>query len=85
MSNNYFIDHTGFTSILKGKLPLKFTLSDIKLHEIEKSTHHMKNIVGTTTLKEINTNIFYIMFPRTFDREVMRWYNTIDLYVIVRP
>ena len=29
-------------------------------------------------LKGIDKDILYIIFPWTFDKDVMRWYNTVD-------
>jgi len=78
MFNNYFNEYKGFTSISKGKLPPEFTMADIKFHGTENPHHYMGNFVMAITLKGIDKFIFHLIFPWTFDKDVMRWYNTID-------
>ena len=53
----------GFTSIPKGKLPLKFTMPDIKLHGIENPYYHVRNFLSTMTLTVIDEDNFNILFP----------------------
>jgi len=57
--NNYFNDYMGFTSIPKGKLPLKFTMPDIKFY----GTKHPLFLLSVMTLKGIEKDIFHIIFP----------------------
>ena len=79
MSNNYFNHYPRFSSISKGKLPPKFTVPDIKFHGTENPNHHVKNFVSVMTLKGIDKDIFHIIFPWTFDKDAIRWYNAMDL------
>ena len=63
MFKNYFNDNAGFTSIPKGKLPLRFTMPCIKFNRIRNHHHHMRNLVSVMTLKGINNDIFHLIFP----------------------
>ena len=63
MFNNYFNDYTELTSIPKGKLPLKFTMPDIKFYGTENLHYHMMNFLTTMPLKGIDRDMFHIMFP----------------------
>ena len=38
----------------------------------------MKNFISAMTLKGVDKDIFHLVFPWTFNKEVIRWYNTID-------
>jgi len=76
MFNNYFNDYAGFTIIPKRKLSPKFTIPDIKFHGT--AQHHMRSFIIAMTLKGIDKDIFHLIFPSTFDKEAMMWYNTID-------
>ena len=71
MFNNYFNDYKGFTSIPKGKLPLTFTMSDIKFHGTKNPRYHVQNFVSAMTLKGIDKDIFHFIFPWTFIKGVM--------------
>jgi len=42
MFNNYFNNYVGFTYISIGKLPLKFSMPDIKFHETQNPNHHVR-------------------------------------------
>ena len=77
--NNYFNSYTGFSLFPKGKLSLKFTMPYVKFHETKNPFHHARNFLNAMTLKGTETDIFYIIFPYTFDKDAVRWYNTIDL------
>jgi len=63
MFNNYFHDYAGFTSIPKGMLLPKFTMSNIKFHGTENPHHHVKNFISNMTLKGIDNDIFHLIFP----------------------
>ena len=78
MVNNCFNDYAGFTTILKGKLPPKFTKLDIKFHRPENPNHHLRNYVSAMTLKEIDKDIFHLIFPLTFDKDIMRGSNVVE-------
>jgi len=41
MFYNYFNDYAGVILIPKGKLPVKFTMPDIKCHGTENPHHHV--------------------------------------------
>jgi len=43
MINNYFNDYPGFTSIVKGKLLLKFIMPDIKFYGTKDPNHPVRN------------------------------------------
>jgi len=73
MFNNFYNDYVGFTTILKGKLPHKFTMPDIKFHGTENPNHHVRDFVSVMTLKGIDKDIFHLIFPWTFDKDAMRW------------
>ena len=62
----------------KASHPSNFMVQDTKFHGIENPHHHVKNFISVTTLKEIDKDIFHITFPWTFEKDVMRWHNTID-------
>ena len=62
MFNNYFNDYIVFTSILKGKLPLKFSMPDIKVHGINNPYYHTRNFLSAMELKRIDKDIFHIIF-----------------------
>jgi len=76
--NNLIDDCARFTSIPRGKLPQKFTMSDIKFLGTENPHYHMRNYLSAVTLKGIDMDIFHIIFPWTFDKGVMRLYNIVD-------
>ena len=78
MFKNYYIDYTGLNSILKGKLPTKLTMSDMKYHGTENPNHHMKSFVTTTTSKRIEQKYppYHIL---TFEKDVVRQHNVVDL------
>jgi len=78
MFKNYFNDYAGFTSIPKEKLSPLFIMLDIKFYEIENPHDHVRNFVSAMTLKGIDKDIFHIIFPLTFDQDVMRWSNAMD-------
>ncbi|KAJ8428399.1 hypothetical protein Cgig2_029022 [Carnegiea gigantea] len=46
-----FNNHAGFTIMLKGKLPPKFTMPDTKFHGTKSPNHHMRNFISGMTLK----------------------------------
>jgi len=79
MFNNYLSDYEGFTSFPEWKLPPKFIMSNIKFHGTDNPNHHVRNFVSAMTLKGIDKDIFHIIFPWTFDKDVIRCYSTIDL------
>jgi len=62
MFNNYFHNYIGFTLTPKGKLPLNFTMPDIKIHGTENPHHQVRNVVSVMALKAIDKNIFHIIF-----------------------
>jgi len=72
MFNNYFNDYTIFTSILKGKLPPKFTMPNIKFHGTGNPRHHMRNFISAMTLQGIDKDIIHLIFAWTFNKEVKR-------------
>jgi len=76
MFNIYFNDCVGFTSIPKWKLPLKFTMLDIKFNRTKILITCMRNFVSAMTLKRIDKDIFHFILPFTFENDVMRLYNT---------
>jgi len=55
-----------------GTLPPKFYMPNIKFHEIENPHHYMRNFVSAITLKDIDQDIFHIIFPWAFDKEIMK-------------
>ena len=71
MFNNYLNDCAGFTSIHKGKLGPKSIMSDIKFNGTKNPHYHVRNFLSTMTLKRINKDIFHIIFPWTFDKDLM--------------
>jgi len=73
MFNNYSDDYAGFSSTPKGKLPLKFTMTNIKFHGTENPHHHVRNFVSAVTLKGIDKDIFHLIFPWTFEKDVVEW------------
>ena len=75
MHYNYFAHYRGFTSILKRKLPLKFSMLDVKFHGTKNPCHHVRNFFSAVTLKGIYKDIFPIIFPQTFDKDVKRWHK----------
>jgi len=79
MFNNYFNDYVGLILIPIGKLPPKFTVLDIKFHGTKNPYHYLRNFVSAMALKGIDKDISYIIFPWTFNKDVMRWYNAVDL------
>jgi len=62
----------------KENYPQKLTVSNIKFHGTKNPHHHVRNFRSAMTLKGINKDIFHIIFPWMFDKDVMRWYNTMD-------
>jgi len=52
---------------------------DIKFQGTENPHYHVRNFLSAMTLKGIHREIFHIIFPWSFNKDVMRWYNTIDL------
>jgi len=50
---------------------------DIKIHGTENPHCHVWNFISAMTLKEIDKDIFHIIFPWRFDKDVMRWYNVV--------
>ena len=62
MFNNHFTNYGGFTSIPKGKLAPRFTMPDIKLHGTKNTHHYVRNFVSAMTFKEIDNNMFLIIF-----------------------
>ena len=76
--DNYFTDYARLTFIPKGKLLLKFTKSDIKFHMTHNPHHHFRNFISTMILKGIGNDIFHVIFPPIFDKDVIRWYNVVD-------
>ena len=55
-----------------------FTMPDIKFHGIENLNQHIRNFVSAMTLKGIDKDVFHIIFPWTFDKDVIKWYNILD-------
>jgi len=49
---------------------------DIKFHGTENPHQHVRNSISAMTLKGIDKDIFHIIFPSAFDKDVMRWYIT---------
>ena len=84
MFNSYFDDHARFTSIPKGKLHVKFTTLDIKLHGTKIPHYHVRNFLSAMTLKGIYNAIFHIIFPQTFDKDVITCYSTVDRQKVTR-
>jgi len=78
MFSNYFTDYVGFTLIPKEKLHPKFAILNIKFPGTENPRHYVRNFVSSIALKEIDKDTFYIIFPWTFDKDVMKWYNVVD-------
>jgi len=78
MFNNYSSDYAGFISIPKGMLPPKFTMSDINFHRIKNPHHVMRTFVSDMTLKRIDKDMIHIVFPWTFDKDVMGLFNVAD-------
>jgi len=61
-----------FTSVLKGKLLPKFTIPDIKFDGTTNPHHHVRIFISTITLKGVDKDIFHLLFPWTFDKEVTK-------------
>ena len=78
MFDNNFFNYKGFTSIPKGKLPLKFSMFNIKFYGIKNSYHLVRNFVSIITLKGTEQDLFRIFFPWKLDEGVMKWYNIVD-------
>jgi len=83
MFNNDFNGHAEFTTILKGKLLLKFTMSDKKFQGTKHPYHHLRNFISAMSLKEIDKDILHLILPWTFDKEVMRRCNVTDPQKVV--
>jgi len=79
MFNNYFSDYAGFTLVSKGKLSPKFTMPNIKFHETGNPNRHVWNFISAMTLNGIDRDIFHNIVSWTFDKDFMRWYNSMDL------
>jgi len=78
MFNNYFTDYARFTLTQKEKLPLKFIMLDIKFQGTKNLQYYVRNFVGAMTSKGIDKDIFHVIVPWTFNKNVMRWYNPIN-------
>jgi len=68
MFNNYFMGCVGFTLIPIGKLHQKFTAQDISSYGIKNSLHHVRNVVGSVTLK----GVYNISFTSSFIEQFIR-------------
>jgi len=51
---------------------------DINFHETENPHYYVESFVSAMTLNRIDKDIFHLLFPWTFDKDVIRWYNVID-------
>ena len=78
MFNNYLTNYSRFTLISKEKLPIKLNMWDIKFYETENFHHYMRNLIGAMTLKGIDRDVFHLIFPWNFDKDILRWYDTLD-------
>ena len=53
-------------------------MPDIKFHRTKNANYHVRNFLSVMALKGISKDIFHIIFPWMFNKDVMRWYNAVD-------